>query len=83
MGSFPFLIPATRPAHLEALLKVVVLFKEETIINDNLRGGDAQVQNAVIHSFSRLWRPKERKQMSKLSTNHIGTNWDPEPLSFS
>lgn len=47
------------PAHLEALFKVIVLFQEQSIVNDDLRGGDAQVQNAVIHSFRRLGAARE------------------------
>lgn len=40
--------------YFEALFKVLVLFQEHGVVDDDLRRGDAQVNNAVIHCFCRL-----------------------------
>merc|ERR1719193_1510529 len=39
---------------LESLLKVVVLLEEEPVVDDDLRGGNLQVQDPVIHSLGGL-----------------------------
>lgn len=46
-------------SYFEAFLKVVVLFKEHGIIDDDLWRGDAKVNNAVIHCFCRLRTQEE------------------------
>lgn len=40
--------------HLEALLEVLVLLQEHGIVNDDLGGSNAQIQNTVIYSLGRL-----------------------------
>lgn len=47
--------------YFEAFLKVVVLFEEHSIIDDDLRCSNAEVNNSVIHSFCRLNRKNTNK----------------------
>lgn len=49
--------------YFEAFLKVVVLFKEHGIIDDDLWRGDAEVNNAVIHCFCRLVGEKKEEEL--------------------
>lgn len=58
--------------YFEAFLKVVVLFKEHGIIDDDLWRGDAEVNNAVIHCFCRLVGEKKgrRIRLVNIYTTH-------------
>lgn len=44
----------TGPPHLEALLEILVLLQEHGVVDDDLRRGDAQVQDAVVHGLGGL-----------------------------
>lgn len=48
--------------YFEAFLEVIVLFKEHGIIDDDLRCGNSEVNNAVIDCFCRL-RKREKKEL--------------------
>lgn len=50
-----------KPTHLEALFKIFVLLQEQTIVNDDLWGGNAKIQNAIVYSLSRLGMAKQKK----------------------
>lgn len=56
-------------SYFEAFLKVVVLFKEHGVINDDLWRGNAQVNDAVIHSFCRLRAKKEKDYKTYISNS--------------
>lgn len=40
--------------YLEAVLKVVVFLKEHGIVYNNLRCGDPEINDAIIHCLCRL-----------------------------
>lgn len=42
--------PQVSPCHLEAVLKAAVLLQQQRVVDDNLGGGDAQVQDALVDS---------------------------------
>lgn len=46
--------------YLETFFKVVVLLQEHGIVDDDLRCGDSEVDDAVVHGFCRL-KTKEKK----------------------
>lgn len=50
-----------KPTHLEALFKIFVLLQEQTIVNDDLWGSNAKIQNAIVYSLSRLGMAKQKK----------------------
>lgn len=50
----PPAVGVPQSAHLEALLEVAVLLQEEAVVDDNLGGGDAQVQDTVVHCLGGL-----------------------------
>lgn len=60
--------------YFEAFLKVVVLFKEHCIIDDDLRRGDAEVNDAIINGFGRLSRKKGNGERIQLNINHSEMN---------
>ena len=49
--------------YFEAFLKIVVLFKEHGIIDDDLWCGNAEVNDAVIDCFCRLRRKKRKNEL--------------------
>lgn len=61
-------------SYFEAFLKVVVLFEEHGIIDDDLWRGDAEVNNAVIHCFCRLGTQKENGGRITLHIYNSETN---------
>lgn len=46
--------------YLETFFKVVVLFEEHCIVDDDLRCGNSQVDDAVVNGFCGL-KTKDRK----------------------
>ena len=60
---FPVLI-LTLLVSLEGLLKVVCLLEEEAVVDDDLRGGDLQLQDAVVHRLRRLERTEAFLEVS-------------------
>lgn len=56
--------------YFEAFFKVVVLFQEHGIVNDDLGGGNSEVNDAVIHRFCRL-RTKEKEKENILKPLQI------------
>lgn len=59
--------------YLEAFLKVVVLFKEHGVIDDDLWRGDAEVNYAIVNCFGGLNRKKEHTTLSV--RNCKSTQW--------
>lgn len=53
--------------YFEAFFKVVVLFQEHGVVDDDLWCGNSEVNDAVVHSFCRL-RTKERKDKIPIKT---------------
>lgn len=46
--------------YFETFFKVVVLLQEHGVVDDDLRCGNSEVDDAVVHGFCRL-KTKERK----------------------
>lgn len=47
-------LTSNRRSYLEAFLEIIVFLEEHGVVDDDLRRGDAQIDDAVVHRFSWL-----------------------------
>ncbi len=61
--------------YLEAILKVVVFFKKHGIVNDDLRSGDPEINDAIIHCLCGL-KTATATLTYKTARTYIPPQWE-------